>query len=256
MQLTRKRLMGSRSIINRIVKPRLVSRIKVLLLRSTLLTHVFHLRYFSLNDLDKKLEKYLDFDYGYFVELGANDGVNQSNTLFFERFKGWKGVLIEPFQPNYKELIRNRSRNNYFKNAACVGPTYTKPTVELAYSNLMTSTLGVNSDIEDPVSHANQGAEFWGGNSFVFDAPAFTLNSILIEAGAPALIDLLSLDVEGVELEILKGVDHSKFRFRYICVESRHFEELKQYLIDQNYSYIGILSAHDFLFNDCQTYPE
>ena len=86
--------MGSRSLINRVVKPRLVSRFKVLILRSELLTIIFRFRYFSLNDLDKKLEKYLDFDYGYFVELGANDGVNQSNTLFFERFRGWKGVLI------------------------------------------------------------------------------------------------------------------------------------------------------------------
>ncbi len=31
--------------------------------------------YFSLNQLDKKLEKYVDYDNGYFVELGANDGV-------------------------------------------------------------------------------------------------------------------------------------------------------------------------------------
>ena len=240
--------MGSRSIINRVVKPRLVSRIKALILRSELFTKLFQFRYFSLNDLDKKLEKYLDFDNGYFVELGANDGVNQSNTLFFERFRGWKGVLIEPFQPNYKELIRNRSSSNFFKNAACVGPTYTNPTVELAYSNLMTSTLGVNSDIQDPVSHANQGAEFWGGDTFVFEAIACTLNSILIEAGAPALIDLLSLDVEGVELEILKGVDHSKYRFRYICVESRHFEELKQFLLSQEYDYVESLSTHDYLF--------
>jgi FkbM family methyltransferase len=240
--------MGSPSIVNRVVKPRLVSRFKVLILRSELLTRIFRFRYFSLNDLDKKLEKYLDFDNGYFVELGANDGVNQSNTLFFERFRGWKGILIEPFQTNYEQLIRNRSSTNFFKNAACVGPTYTKPTVELAYSNLMTSTLGVNSDIKDPVGHAKQGAKFWGGNTFVFEAIARTLNSILIEANAPTLIDLLSLDVEGIELEILKGVDHEKFRFRYICVESREFDELQEYLHSQKYSYVVSLSAHDYLF--------
>jgi hypothetical protein len=154
--------MSPRSIFHRVVKPRFVSRIKVLLLRSTLLSNIFHLRYFSLNDLDKQLEKYLNFDNGYFVELGANDGVNQSNTLFFERFRGWTGILVEPFQPNYKELVRNRSEGNYFKNAACVGPTYTNPTVDLAYSNLMTSTLGVESEIQDPIAHASKGGEFWG----------------------------------------------------------------------------------------------
>ena len=236
------------SVTNRVVKPWMVSRVKVLILKSTLFTKLFRMRYFALNDLDKKIERYLDFDDGYFVELGANDGVNQSNTLFFERVRMWKGVLIEPYQPNYKDLIRNRSSNNYFKNAACVGPTYMKPTVELAYSNLMTSTLGVKSEISSPVEHADQGAAFWGGNIFLFEAPAFTLDSILIEAGAPFLIDFLSLDVEGVELEILKGVNHSKFRFRYICVESRQFDELQEYLLSQEYDYVDALSNHDYLF--------
>ena len=242
--------MGLRSAVNQVVKPRLVSRIKVLILGNELLTKIFRFRYFSLNDLDEKLEKYLDIDNGFFVELGANDGVNQSNTLFFERFRGWKGVLIEPFQPNYMELIRNRSSTNFFKNAACVGPMYTNPTVELVYSNLMTSTLGVNSDIQDPVDHANQGAKFWGGDTFVFEAIACTLNSILIDANSPTLIDLLSLDVEGIELEILKGVDNERFRFRYICVESRQFDELQQYLLSQEYDYVESLSSHDHLFKN------
>jgi FkbM family methyltransferase len=239
-----------RSIVNRVVKPTLVSRIKAIILKSDLLVSLFHLRYFSIDSLDKKLEKYLDFNNGFFVELGANDGVNQSNTLYFERFRGWKGVLIEPFHPNYKELIRNRDSTNFFKNAACVGPTYTNLIVELAYSNLMTSTLGVNSDILDPVNHANQGSRFWGGTTFLFEAPASTLNSILIEANAPTLIDFLSLDVEGVELEILKGVDHENFRFRYICVESRQFDELQTYLLSQEYEYIEKLSSRDYLFKN------
>ena len=34
-------------------------------------------RYFGLNDLDAKLERHLDFDDGYFVELGANNGISQ-----------------------------------------------------------------------------------------------------------------------------------------------------------------------------------
>ena len=242
-----------RTIINRIIKPHLVSRMKVHVLKSPILTKIFQFLYFSINDLDKQLEKYLHFENGFFVELGANDGVNQSNTLFFECFRGWKGVLVEPFQPNYMELIRNRSSSNFFKNAACVGPTWTNPTVELAYSNLMTSTVGVNSDVLDPIAHANQGAKFWGGNTFLFEAPAFTLNSILLEAGAPTLIDLLSLDVEGVELEILKGVDHSRFRFRYICVESRQFDELQQYLLSQEYDYVESLSSHDYLFKNYKT---
>jgi FkbM family methyltransferase len=240
--------MRLRFTVNHLLKAQLFSRIKVLILRNAFLNKVFRFRYFSLNNLDMKLEQYLDFNNGFFVELGANDGVNQSNTLFFERSRGWKGVLIEPYLPNYRELIRNRSSGNYFKNTACVGPSYTAPTVQLVYSNLMTSTLGIKSDIPDPLSHAKQGSKFWGGDTFVFESPASTLNSILIEANAPVQIDLLSLDVEGVELEILKGIDHSMFSFGYICVESRQFTELQEYLTSKQYSYVEALSTHDYLF--------
>ena len=65
------------SIIKRVVKPHFVSRVEVLILRSDLLMKIFNLRYFSINDLDKKLEQCLNFENSYFVELGANDGVNQ-----------------------------------------------------------------------------------------------------------------------------------------------------------------------------------
>jgi FkbM family methyltransferase len=244
--------MSIRSIASLILKPQFISRIKIFAIDHSLIGKLFHLRYFALNQLDAKIEKYLNIDEGYFVELGANDGVNQSNTLYFEKFRGWKGVLIEPYPRNYNDLIRNRSDENYFANAACVGPSYTDATVHLAYSNLMTSTLGIQSDIQNPLSHANKGAEFWGGNTFLFEAPASTLNSILIKANSPALIDLLSLDTEGVELEVLKGVDHSKYRFRYICVESRKFEAIHQYLLSHNYSFVKSLSTHDYLFENMQ----
>ena len=45
---------------------------------------------FSLNDIDKKLEKYLNYDNGFYVELGANDGFTQSNSYYFELKRNWK----------------------------------------------------------------------------------------------------------------------------------------------------------------------
>ena len=57
--------------------------------------------YFARDELDKQLEQYVNYDNGFFVELGANDGFSQSNSLYFEIKRNWRGVLIEPTPHNF-----------------------------------------------------------------------------------------------------------------------------------------------------------
>jgi len=65
-----------RKIIGCLARPQWISSLKMFLLRNKLLTKLFRIRYFALNNLDKSLETFIDFNNGCFVELGANDGVN------------------------------------------------------------------------------------------------------------------------------------------------------------------------------------
>lgn len=208
--------------------------------------------FFGLNELDRKVLTYVDFEDGYFVELGANDGVSQSNTKHFELFRNWRGVLVEPNFENYKRCKRFRSRKTKVFNAACVSFEYSSDKVEMLYSNLMTIALNGESDIEDRRGHADKGTQFLAETEEVysFHAPARTLNSILLEAKSPKIIDLLSLDVEGGELEVLKGVDHNEFRFRYILIECRNYSEMDQFLTAREYSFVDQLTGHDYLFAD------
>ena len=209
-------------------------------------------RFFALNELDKALKKYLDYRGGYFVELGANDGVSQSNTKHFELFMGWSGVLVEPEPNNYEKCKRFRSRKSQIFNAACVSFSYEKNEVQLIYSNLMTIAVEGESDIADREEHAKIGMQFLepGESNYSFSAYARTLNSILLEAGSPTNIDLLSLDVEGAELDVLKGIDHQIFRFRFILIESRSLDTIEQFLGALGYSLVEQLTGHDFLFRD------
>jgi hypothetical protein len=48
---------------------------------------------------------------GTYIELGAVDGIFQSNTKFFEDTLGWTGILIEPEPDKFKELTQNRPNN-------------------------------------------------------------------------------------------------------------------------------------------------
>ena len=67
-------------------------------------------KYQGLHGLDQRLQKYLNYKNGFYVELGANNGVLQSNTLFFEKFKGWTGVLVEPVLHNFFECKKKSAK--------------------------------------------------------------------------------------------------------------------------------------------------
>jgi FkbM family methyltransferase len=208
-------------------------------------------KYYGLNGLDQKIEQYLNYDNGYYVELGANDGCSQSNTLYFEQYRNWHGVLVEPTPHNYLLCRANRSSRNSIYCNACTSFEYREKFVEIVYSNLMSTPIGLESDFVDPSSNARAGAKFLNesDNNFSFGAVAKPLNDLLLTSGAPKNIDLLSLDVEGAEIEVLKGIDHNMFRFKHMCVESRDSGKLISYLAKHGYQHTARLSELDHFFS-------
>jgi FkbM family methyltransferase len=226
--------------------------IKGFIARSRVLAVLSGTKYWGLGHLDQDLIKIIGTKRGFFVELGANDGITQSNTKTLEMFHGWSGVLIEPSPSNFTKLAKTRSPRTHFVNAACVSFDFQKPQIELTYSNLMTTPMEGTSDIENRQSHAESGRRFLGRNErvFTFTATARTLDSILDEARAPKRIELLSLDVEGGELEVLNGLDHKKYRFSWILVESRDELRMSTFLTSRGYKLRSKLTGHDYLFED------
>jgi FkbM family methyltransferase len=210
------------------------------------------LKYKGNNNLDRKIESYVNYNNGYFVELGANDGISQSNSYYFEKYRGWKGVLVEPIPHNYLKCLKNRSKNTQVFCNACVSFDYKEKFVEIIYSNLMTTAIGLENDIDDLKTHAKIGEQFLEKSEKIFSFGAISekLNNILIKANSPRQIDFLSLDVEGSEIEVLKGVNHKEYRFSYICIETRDLKKIADYLDINNYLFIEQLSPIDYLFKD------
>jgi FkbM family methyltransferase len=201
-------------------------------------------RSYALDDLDLRLEPFLDFEGGVFVEAGANDGVKQSNTLYFERYKGWTGLLIEP-TPRLAEQCRENRPNCNVEHAALVAADYPDNTVELRYCDLMSVVKGGLESEDQEVKHIEEGSRFLDKGEEVKEvsAPAKTLSSILDQYGVEQ-VDLLSLDVEGYEAQALRGIDFQRHRPRYILIEVRDESEIES-VIGRHYCHVASLAVHD-----------
>lgn len=201
----------------------------------------------GLGGLDNKLGKYLDYSNGIFIEAGGNDGFLQSNTYYLEKFKDWNGILIEGIPELYKKC-KDERKNSKVYNYALVSNDFTEPYVEMHFANLMSVVDGSMKSEEGQRKHIENGVQVQDlKQSYTVQAPARTLESILNDLDQPVKIDFLSLDVEGYELEVLKGLNLKKYQPTYILVEVRNFDEINDYLTEQ-YDLVEQITSHDYLY--------
>src|SRR3712207_3542273 len=99
----------------------------------------------ALHDMDRKLDAIIDHDGGFFVEAGANDGYTQSNTYWLERFRGWRGVLVEPMAAYLPEIRANRPAATVV-HAALVADDYEGDSVHMTFGDLMSTVGGLHDD--------------------------------------------------------------------------------------------------------------
>jgi FkbM family methyltransferase len=209
------------------------------------ITRRFGRRSFALDKLDLKLRPFLNFRNGFFVEAGANDGVAQSNTLYFEKYQAWTGLLIEPI-PDLATRCRQNRPGCIVENCALVPFGYAAPTIEMRYCNLMSLVKGAMRSEEADLAHVQLGSEVQRVASYELPVPARTLTSVL-EQHRITRIDFLSLDVEGFELSALQGLDLARYRPAFLLVEARFGNEIDAFL-KPRYERVAQLSEHDVLY--------
>ena len=207
--------------------------------------------FYGHHSLDQKLCEFLNYKDGFFIELGANDGIRQSNTFYFEKNLNWNGILIEPIKTKFFKCIKNRSKKNFFYNKACVGFNFKDDKIKMIYSDLMT-TVNDNriTNKVDSLKHALDGKQYLQENEKIkeFYVETTTLSQIIKDVKAPLMIDFLSLDVEGSEIEVLNGIDFLNHNFKYILIESRDDNQIINYLENKNYYFIKKISKRDLIF--------
>ena len=165
---------------------------------------------------------------GYFVEFGAADGIQGSNSFLLEQAYGWKGILAEPAKVWHAALVRNRSGSRV--DTRCVwsesGATVSFREVEEAGY----STVDTFSDADMHRQLRSRGS--------AYDVETVSLVDLLGTHGAPAEIDYLSIDTEGSEFEILSRFDFDRYRFNVITCEHNYTpmrEELYALLTSKGY---------------------
>jgi FkbM family methyltransferase len=160
---------------------------------------------------------------GYFVEVGANHPHHLSQTWHLEQ-QGWDGVLVEP-QPELAAALR-RQRLAKVYAVACASPQQGGRMMRLHLA-------GIHSSLDPYLNISTvrpQGT---------IEVAVTTLDEILSDAGAPSPIDLLSIDVEGLEIDVLRGLDLARWRPRLILVEDLAMNlSLHRYLRSHGYKWM------------------
>lgn len=179
----------------------------------------------GLEGLDVRLAEHLGWvERGFFVEVGANDGIQQSNSYLLERELSWTGVLIEAVPALAAEAGINR-------------PNCT--VVCAAVSARLQLGHPIAMEYNDLVTKVGAGHRMTAATTL----PVIWMDLVPLDASAT----LISLDVEGHELEVLEGVASASHRPDWILVETAQVDGVNR-VLDTAYSLVAQLSRHDYLY--------
>lgn len=175
---------------------------------------------FSQHGQTKIIEKILNSQRnGFFIEAGAYDGEEMSNTVFLELERNWTGILIEPVPSFYQKLIR-KNRNVFTLNA-CIANN--RPLI--AKFSVKGGLSGRKKEFSD--FHVN-----WIGSDFqTIYVPCFPLYTIL-KAINRSKVDYFSVDLEGGEFDVISNIDYSKIYIKLFSIEWAWDHSRKSLYID------------------------
>ena len=175
---------------------------------------------------------------GFFIEIGASDGIHLSNTYLLEKDYNWKGICVEPVPEQFELLCKNRPNSLCSNNAV-----YNESNKNLIFDIACCSLLSGISD------HIDCHKKTVDNNKKQIIVTTISFNDLLEQFNAPLFIDYLSLDTEGSELEILKSVNLQKYIFGLIDVEHNYVEprrtQIRELLCSNGYEYIKVNACDD-----------
>jgi FkbM family methyltransferase len=152
---------------------------------------------------------FADVDEGHYIDVGASTPIEDSNTFALYQ-KGWRGLAIEPL-PSYQLAWQQARPKDLFIHAAAGS--------ESGYLTLQIfdHAQQISSGSPETVAHWNR----LGRNpTRSFEVPIVVLNQVIADHLNDKSLHLLCIDVEGMEHEVLKGLDLRQHRPWVVVVEA------------------------------------
>jgi FkbM family methyltransferase len=179
---------------------------------------------------------------GTFLEIGADDGVDKSNTKFFEEL-GWVGMCVEPSPKRFKLLKQNRS-------CVCENYAISDKICEVEFMDISGWGKGLSGivdyyskehkkRIENEIKHP------LNGGSEIIKVKTELLSNLLDKHNLKK-IDFCTIDTEGGEFEILKTIDFDKYDIKIILIENNYNEtKIKEFLKNKDYTIVTRIGVDD-----------
>jgi FkbM family methyltransferase len=174
---------------------------------------IFRKNFYSQNGEDGVIEfilKKLPGLPSYLIDIGANDGIESSNSRHLIEHHGFVGLLIEPFPPVFQKL------QTLYQNQERI--------------LLVNKAVGSRSSEQSTIT--------WHGHVEKLPMPVVEINSLFEELSVPREIGLLSIDIDGGDNEVLRAIDWKRYQPWIVIAEidSSHFKNLQEQidLMDQS----------------------
>ena len=185
--------------------------------------------FFSQNGTDKYLidNIFKRQKEGFFVDIGATNGINSNNTLTLDRFFDWSGFLIEPSM-DFESLFVNRQKSTNIIRSKFISSSSGK---SILFGHSTDSCFGSDSQILND-------SEYNTDSFHPYNLTTVTFTDLFLENFSHSqVIDLFTLSCNGHESEVISGIDFNLIDIKVLFIKSNEKDELNK-----------ILNPHQFIF--------
>ena len=158
-----------------------------------------------------------------FVEFGARNGLDHSNTYFFDRQLGYRGILVEASEEDFRQLKSNRGRTGVHVHHVLICPSSQRGLKKVFYSASgglaglgRIASENSKQEIDKLIADAKS-----KNKDFVVSPSELKCLSLsdLLDSSDIKEISLLSIDCEGCELEVIQDFDFKQYPTTILLVE-------------------------------------